>query len=226
MTPFKCLNRADLLLRDGDVEALRDAGCETVWMGAESGSQTILDAMEKGTTVGQIREAAARLRAAGIRVGFFLQFGYPGETWADIAATRRLVAEALPDDIGVSVSYPLPGTTFHERVKADLAARGNWVDSSDLAMLYRGPYSTRFYRRLHGLVHREFRLLRAAATTSPWPHIRAAIRRPANRAALGRLRDALLLPLDRALFAGLVRLERPIRGRALPMAVGSTDRPG
>jgi anaerobic magnesium-protoporphyrin IX monomethyl ester cyclase len=224
--PFKCLNRADLLLRDGDVEALRDAGCETVWMGAESGSQAVLDAMEKGTTVSEIREAAARLRGAGIRVGFFLQFGYPGETWADVAATRRLVADVIPDDIGISVSYPLPGTTFHERVKADLAARGNWVDSSDLAMLYRGPYSTRVYRRLHGVVHREFRLLRAAGTTSPWPHVRAAVRRPASRAALGRLRDALVLPFDRALLGGLARLDRPARGRALPVVVGSLDRRG
>jgi anaerobic magnesium-protoporphyrin IX monomethyl ester cyclase len=211
VTPFKCLSRADLLLRPGDVEALREAGCETVWMGAESGSQAVLDAMEKGTTIAQIRDAAGRLRAAGIRVAFFLQFGYPGETWADVAATRRLVAEALPDDIGISVSYPLPGTTFHDRVRADLAVRGNWVDSSDLAMLYRGPYSTGVYRRLHGVVHREFRLQRAAGTTAPWPHIGRALRRPWSRPALGRLRDALVLPVDRLLLAARVGLDRPAR---------------
>ena len=206
--PFKCLSRADLLLRPGDVDALRAAGCETVWMGAESGSQAILDAMEKGTTVAQIRDAAALLREAGIRVAFFLQFGYPGETWDDVRATRRLVADALPDDIGISVSYPLPGTTFHERVRADLAARGNWVDSSDLAMLYQGPYSTGVYRRLHRVVHREFRLLRAAGTTAPWTHLRRALRRPWSRPVLGRLRDAFSLPVDRLLLDARVRMDR------------------
>jgi len=79
--PFKCLSRADLILRqDTSVGALNRAGCEIVWIGAESGSQKILDAMEKGTKVEQIAAAARRLQQAGIRVGFFLQFGYPGET--------------------------------------------------------------------------------------------------------------------------------------------------
>jgi anaerobic magnesium-protoporphyrin IX monomethyl ester cyclase len=213
--PFKCLSRADLLLRPGDVEALRDAGCETVWMGAESGSQSILDAMDKGTTVAQIREAAARLRVQGIRVAFFLQFGYPGETWQDIEATRRLVAGSLPDDIGISVSYPLPGTPFHERVRADLAARGNWVDSSDLAMLYRGPYSTGVYRRLHRVVHREFRLLQAAGTTGVRTHLGRVLARPASRARLARLKDAAVLPLDRAILAAAVRRDRS-RGPEAP----------
>ena len=138
-TPFKCLSRADLLLRPGEIEALKAAGCEMVWTGAESGSQRVLDAMEKGTRVEQIREAAARLRAAGIRFSFFLQFGYPGEGWSDIELTRRLVLDCLPDDIGISVSYPLPGTPFYEQVRAQLGERQNWFDSADLAMLYLPP---------------------------------------------------------------------------------------
>ncbi len=88
-----------------------------VWMGAESGSQRILDAMEKGVRVEQIRDAHRLLRQSGIAVGLFLQFGYPGETWDDIEATLALVRELDPDDIGVSVSYPLPGTRFYERVR-------------------------------------------------------------------------------------------------------------
>ena len=84
LIPFKCLSRADLLTRAGEVEALARAGAQTVWMGAESGSQKILDAMDKGTHLEQIHEAARRLKHAGIRVGFFLQFGYPGETREDI----------------------------------------------------------------------------------------------------------------------------------------------
>jgi anaerobic magnesium-protoporphyrin IX monomethyl ester cyclase len=208
ITPFKCLSRADLLLRDGEVEALSEAGCEMVWMGAESGSQQVLDAMDKGTRVEQIVEAARRLREAGIRAGFFLQFGYPGEGWADIEATRRLVRAGQPDDIGISVSYPLPGTRFYDRVKADLGAKQNWLDSNDLAMLYRGPYSTRFYRHLHEVVHQEFRLRRAAGTRSPVVHLARAVLRPTSRERLARARDALALPLNELVLAALQRTER------------------
>ena len=159
--PFKCLSRADLIVRQANnVAALKQAGCDIIWLGAESGSQKILDAMEKGTTVQQIRQAAAQLQAAGIKVGFFLQFGYPGETRADIEKTLQLVRDCLPDDIGMSVSYPLPGTRFHERVAAQLGAQQNWVDSADLAMMYEGPFSTAFYRQLHTTLHKEFRARR------------------------------------------------------------------
>ena len=148
--------RADQLNRE-IVRSLVRAGCRMVWMGAESGSQRILDAMDKGVTVEQIRDAASELRRAGIQVGMFLQFGYPGETWADVEKTLALVRDAAPDDIGVSVSYPLPGTKFYERVRAELGAKQNWVDSDDLAMMFRAAYPPRFYRVLHHVVHHEFR---------------------------------------------------------------------
>jgi anaerobic magnesium-protoporphyrin IX monomethyl ester cyclase len=160
-TPFKSLNRVDLLLREGEIEALRRAGCQWVWVGAESGSQKILDAMDKGTRVGQIYAATRALHAAGIKVGFFLQFGYPGEAMEDIHRTFQMVRECQPDDIGMSVSYPLPGTPFHEMVRERLGAQRNWYDSNDLAMLYQGPFSTAFYRQLHRLLHVEFRRMRA-----------------------------------------------------------------
>lgn len=161
LTPFKCLSRADLLVRDGEVEALARAGAQTVWMGAESGSQKILDAMDKGTRVEQIHEAARRLKRAGIHVGFFLQFGYPGETRADIEKTIQLVRDCDPDDIGISVSYPMPGTKFHNAVREQMGEKQNWRDSQDLAMLYQGPFSTEFYRKLHSVIHKEFRARKA-----------------------------------------------------------------
>lgn len=158
--PFKCLKRADLVTEEM-ARSLADAGCKTVWIGAESGSQKILDAMDKGDRVEDIHRAAKLLHANGIEVGFFLQFGYPGETWDDVQKTLKMVRECMPDDIGVSVSYPLPGTKFHERVKVELGEKQNWVDSDDLALLYRGPFPREFYRVLHGRVHHEFRLRRA-----------------------------------------------------------------
>jgi radical SAM superfamily enzyme YgiQ (UPF0313 family) len=160
--PFKCLLRADLA-KPETVAALARAGCQTVWMGAESGSQKILDAMDKGQHVDQIYAAAERLHHARIRVGFFLQFGYLGEDRADIEKTLQMIRDCKPDDIGISVSYPLPGTKFYERVKQQLGEKQNWIDSDDLAMMYRGTYSPEFYRVLHRVVHYEFRMRRAIA---------------------------------------------------------------
>jgi anaerobic magnesium-protoporphyrin IX monomethyl ester cyclase len=158
--PFKCLKRADLVT-EKTAAALARAGCKTVWLGAESGSQKILDAMDKGDQVEDIYRASSLLRKHKIEVGFFLQFGYPGETWDDVQLTLKMVRECKPDDVGISVSYPLPGTKFFERVKMELGEKQNWVDSDDLAMLYHGPFPQEFYRILHGRVHHEFRLRHA-----------------------------------------------------------------
>jgi anaerobic magnesium-protoporphyrin IX monomethyl ester cyclase len=150
--PFKMQSRVDLMTPEY-VSALRRAGCAEVWMGAESGSQKILDAMDKGTRVDQIAEARENLRREGIRACYFLQFGYPGETWHDIQSTIRLVRDTRPDDIGVSVSYPLPGTKFFERVRAELGEKTNWSDSEDLSMMFQGAYTNEFYRALHDALH-------------------------------------------------------------------------
>jgi anaerobic magnesium-protoporphyrin IX monomethyl ester cyclase len=150
--PFKMQSRVDLMSVD-NVNALRRAGCAEVWMGAESGSQKILDAMEKGTRVEQIAKARQNLRHEGIRACYFLQFGYPGETWQDIQNTIRLVRDTRPDEIGVSVSYPLPGTKFFDRVRAQLGEKTNWSDSEDLSMMFQGAYTNEFYRALHDALH-------------------------------------------------------------------------
>jgi anaerobic magnesium-protoporphyrin IX monomethyl ester cyclase len=150
------------------VAGLAQAGCVEVWMGAESGSQKILDAMEKGTQVHQIAEARARLKAVGIKACFFIQFGYPGELLEDIMATVQLVRDTLPDNIGVSISYPLPGTRFYELVKEQLGAKTNWIDSNDLAMMFQGTYQSPFYRKLHRVLHEDLELRqRLHATVGP-----------------------------------------------------------
>jgi len=207
VVPFKCLMRADLV-DERVAPALRAAGCRTVWIGAESGSQSVLDAMDKGLRVEQIERATRLLHAEGIEVGFFLQFGYPGESREDIRKTIAMVRRCRPDDIGISVSYPLPGTKFYERVRAELSAKQNWDDSADLAMMYRGPYSTGFYRALHRVVHAEFRLRRAldelrrvAARPARWRHRHV-------RLAASALAHASTLPIARTRLARLERSER------------------
>jgi radical SAM superfamily enzyme YgiQ (UPF0313 family) len=155
--------------------------------------------MEKGTRVEQIAAATRSLQAAGIEVGFFLQFGYPGETLADIARTLQMVRDCRPDDIGVSVSYPLPGTPFYQRVRAQLGAKQNWIDSDDLALMYRGTFVPEFYRALHAQVHAEFRARRA-------PRALAALR---VREAVAGAVQAVKLPLLRSRAARLARMEVP-----------------
>jgi len=171
--PFKSLNRADLLLRGNTIPALARAGAEIVWIGAESGSQKILDAMDKGTTVEQIYEATHKMHENGVKVAFFLQFGYPGETHEDIKLTLKMVRDLMPDDIGISVSYPLPGTPFYENVRHELG-RENWYDSEDLAMLYRGPFRTEFYRQLHTVVHKDYR------SRKTWQMLKSLLQNPAQ----------------------------------------------
>lgn len=216
--PFKCLNRVDLLLRGNTIPALARAGADIVWVGAESGSQKVLDAMEKGTKVEQIYEASRRLHEAGVRVGFFLQFGYPGEEREDIEWTLQMVRDCRPDDIGMSVSYPLPGTRFHDSVRDQLGVQQNWLDSNDLAMLYQGTFSTEFYRQLHRVLHKEYRRMRyrdELARVALRPH---RWRRRHARQVAGVVAHTVTLPRERR---ALDRLERaPHRGlTAIPLRV-------
>ena len=162
-TPFMIQCRADLLTEDV-VAALAVAGAEEVWLGVESGSQRIIDAMNKGTTVAEVRSATRALKATGIKACWFLQLGYPSETWSDLLATRDLIRDEKPNDIGVSVAYPLPGTKFHAMVQAQLGRHRNWQDTDELAMLFHGTYSTDFYRMLRDALHEEVRTGRADDT--------------------------------------------------------------
>ena len=154
---FKIQCRADLLLDENNIKHLAAAGCDEVWIGAESGSQKVLDAMDKGTTIEQIKQSTTLMKQHGIKPCFFLQFGYLGETKEDIDLTIKMLLDLMPYDIGISVSYPLPGTKFYEKVKSQLHEKQNWNDSDELLMMYKGTFSPSFYKQLHRYVHRLYR---------------------------------------------------------------------
>lgn len=154
---YKIQSRADLLMQENYVANLSRSGCTSVWMGAESGSQKILDAMDKGIKVEEIRQSTLLLKKYNIKPSFFIQFGYLGEEMSDIKQTIQLINEMLPEDIGVSVSYPLPGTKFYEKVKGDLLIKANWTDSDDLDLMFKNTYSHEFYKTLHRYVHKNYR---------------------------------------------------------------------
>jgi len=225
-TPFLCQTRADLMTEE-NVAALRRAGAREVWLGAESGSQRILDAMQKGITVDQTRAAVRRLRESGVRVGLFLQFGYDGEEWSEVQETRSLVRELLPDDIGVSVSYPLPGTRYHEKMAAALGEKRNWSESNDLDPLVPGRFSAAFYRTLSRVVHAELRVVRGARELdallrAPRPYRSGSMKRAAevrhggqwlvNRVRLEVERRGGLAKLEG--LASIVKLAGLVGGRA------------
>jgi radical SAM superfamily enzyme YgiQ (UPF0313 family) len=169
---FKIQSRADLLVQENYIRSLAQAGCENTWMGAESGSQAILDAMDKGTTIEQIHTATQLLKQYGIRPAFFIQFGYPGETKEDIRKTIHMIKELMPAELGISVSYPLPGTLFYERVKNELQEKANWTDSDELQLMFKNTYSPAFYKKLHRHVHHVFR------TRQGWLVAKKAMRNP------------------------------------------------
>ncbi|MFM8912894.1 MAG: B12-binding domain-containing radical SAM protein [Flammeovirgaceae bacterium] len=165
---YKIQSRVDLLLHSDTIDALVESGVDTVWVGAESGSQKILDAMDKGTTIAQIHEATRLLQSKNAKVAFFLQFGYPGETKSDIRQTLKMVLQLMPDELGISVSYPLPGTKFYENVKMQLGAKQNWVDSDDLALMFQNTYPAPFYKLLHRYIHARHRMKKNFLLAMGW----------------------------------------------------------
>ncbi len=163
--PFRVQARADLMTPE-TVESLRRAGCAEVWMGVESGSQKILDAMEKGLRLDEVLRAREALAKAGIRACYFLQFGYPGEKWPEIQQTIDLVRWSKPDDIGVSVSYPLPNTRFYARVQHQLGKKRNWRDSDDLCVTFTAAYKSEFYLAIRDALHAEVNAWRKPSAES------------------------------------------------------------
>ncbi len=153
---FKIQSRADLLFEEETVKALAAAGCENIWIGAESGSQKILDAMDKGITIEQIQKSTSMMKQFDIKPSFFIQFGYPGELKSDIDLTINMINELLPHEIGISVSYPLPGTQFYEKVKAELEKKTNWTDSNEMALMFQNTYKPSYYKQLHQYVHQSY----------------------------------------------------------------------
>jgi anaerobic magnesium-protoporphyrin IX monomethyl ester cyclase len=217
VVPFKIQSRADLM-SDATVSALKRAGCAEIWMGVESGSQKILDAMKKSLKLSAVYAARERLAAAGIRACYFLQLGYPGEGWPEICETVQLVRRTRPDDIGVSLSYPLPGTGFFDRVQAQLGRKRNWVDSDDLCTIHIASYSDNFYHALRDALHAEVAAWHAPAGSadpsiyeSLWHRVREMEPGCRNRNVLSlppetshRSTQSAFLPLE-GLFAGARR---------------------
>lgn len=142
--PFECISRADRL-NPKVIETLAGMGCFRVWIGSESGSQRVLDAMERGVTLEQVQNAVALCRRNGIQTGMFLMWGYRGEELSDIEATIEHVKRTDPDIFFTTVAYPIKGTPYFSDVNNLVENSKPWHLSSDREFKIRGRHSRRYY---------------------------------------------------------------------------------
>ena len=142
--PFECISRAERI-DDAVADALVSLGCFRVWIGAESGSQRILDAMKRRVSLDQVRGTAERLRRRGIQVGMFIMLGYEGEDLSDLQATVDHLKKAAPDIFLTTVSYPIKGTPYYAAVENRLTAPQEWHQSTDRDLIVRGRPVRKYY---------------------------------------------------------------------------------
>jgi radical SAM superfamily enzyme YgiQ (UPF0313 family) len=152
--PFECITRADRL-DERSAGLLGELGCARVWIGSESGSQAILDAMQRGVTVEQVQHAVALCKRNGIATGMFLMWGYEGECIDDIEATIEHVKACRPDVFFTTVSYPIKGTPYFERVSDKLVNLKPWRETTDREFAIRGRHSRNFYSHADELLRSE-----------------------------------------------------------------------
>jgi anaerobic magnesium-protoporphyrin IX monomethyl ester cyclase len=142
--PFECISRAERI-DDAVAEALVELGCWRVWIGSESGSQRVLDAMQRKVSVERVVEAAARLKRRGIQVGMFIMLGYDGERPEDLQATVDHLKRTAPDVFLTTVSYPIKGTPYYDAVAARIQSPAPWERRSDRDLTIAGRPSRRYY---------------------------------------------------------------------------------
>jgi anaerobic magnesium-protoporphyrin IX monomethyl ester cyclase len=148
IVPFRCFTRADKVT-PAMLAKLKSAGCRLIHLGVESGSQQVLDAMNKGQKVETIRKASKYIHEAGIEINYFIMFGYPGEKLQDIRATENLIQEAKPESVGFSIAYPVPGTEFYKSVKDCLAEDIDFLwekTTQDVQRMFRTEFPLAYYR--------------------------------------------------------------------------------
>ena len=141
---FECITRADRL-NEKVIRVLKECGCFRVWIGAESGSQRIIDAMDRRVDVGQVREMIKAARRAGIQAGTFIMLGYPGETEADIRETVEHLKDSNPDLFTITVAYPIKGTGLYEEVQATSFSDLGWAERTDRELDFQRTYPRRYY---------------------------------------------------------------------------------
>jgi radical SAM superfamily enzyme YgiQ (UPF0313 family) len=181
--PFETISRADRMMKDEVLATLAEMGCYRVWIGSESGSQKVLDAMKRGVTVEQVQWATQAARRHGIEVGMFLMWGYDGETLEDIEATIDHVKKANPNVFLTTVAYPIKGTPYYEKIAGRLALDKAWVTATDRDYVVRGRHTRTYYKHADRWLRSEV----AAFRLEEADPVAAAAQRAEAEAARGAL---------------------------------------
>jgi anaerobic magnesium-protoporphyrin IX monomethyl ester cyclase len=172
--PFETISRADRMLQPGVIEALAALGCYRVWIGAESGSQRLLDAMERRVTRAQVEAASHAAQRHGIEVGMFLMWGYDGETIDDIAQTIDLVKRAAPTVALTTLAYPIAGTGYFTKVQDRVSLPRAWDDCTDRDYAIAGRRDRAYYSLADAWLRREIDAQRAVDDAPRAAEMRAA----------------------------------------------------
>ncbi|NNT71332.1 B12-binding domain-containing radical SAM protein [Flavobacterium sp. IMCC34852] len=143
--PFECITRAERL-NDEILQLLKDVGCFRIWIGAESGSQTIIDAMDRRVDVNQVKKVIQDTNAMGIETGTFIMLGYPGETEEDISETIQYLKEANPTLYTITIAYPIKGTSLYNEIEHKITQQPDWETSTDRDIDFERTYSRKYYQ--------------------------------------------------------------------------------
>ncbi|PBQ34879.1 B12-binding domain-containing radical SAM protein [Sphingobacteriaceae bacterium] len=152
--PYEIITRADRM-NEEVIQILKETGCFRVWIGAESGSQSVIDAMDRRVEVGMVREMIIKAKAAGIEAGTFIMLGYPGERRADIKETINHLRLSDPSFYTITVAYPITGTPLYNEVSGSLNSEGSWKERTDRDYDFKRKHSRKFYEHAVTWVYNE-----------------------------------------------------------------------
>jgi len=158
--PYECITRADRM-NEEVIRHLRASGCFRVWIGAESGSQKVIDLMDRRVDVVQVQEMIQLSKKHGLQAGTFIMVGYPGETREDIFATVDHLKKADPDLFTITVAYPIKGTPLYEEVEDRFIADLPWEESTDRDIDFERTYNRRYYDYAIKMINNEIYLHKA-----------------------------------------------------------------
>jgi anaerobic magnesium-protoporphyrin IX monomethyl ester cyclase len=142
---FECITRAERL-PDEVLMQLKEMGCFRIWIGAESGSQKIIDKMDRRVSLEEVKDRILRTQELGMEAGTFIMVGYPGETKEDIRLTKEYLVACRPNYLTITKAYPIKGTSLYTEVENKLLLPSDWSKSTDREIQIELPYSNRFYR--------------------------------------------------------------------------------
>lgn len=142
--PFECITRAERLT-DEILQLLKEAGCYRIWIGAESGSQKIVDAMDRRVDINVVKAAIQKTNALGMETGTFIMVGYPGEDETDIRKTVRYLKDANPTHFTITIAYPIKGTSLYNEIEEKITVKPDWNLSTDRDIDFKRTYAKNYY---------------------------------------------------------------------------------